>query len=72
MTRAPADAPLRGTDPLLFLSLFPRAQEELAAGEDVAHCPSCSLVVHVIYNLADFAPGGDGGGAGAAQAVSVA
>lgn len=72
-----ADSP--GTaHPRLVLCSFPNQtkQEELAAGEDVAHCPSCSLVVHVIYNLADFAPtastkagGGVGGGA---QAVSVA
>ena len=51
-------------------------QEELAAGEDVAHCPSCSLVIHVIYNLADFAnagaAGGPGAGAAGAKAVSVA
>jgi hypothetical protein len=51
-------------------------QEELAAGEDIAHCPSCSLVVHVIYNLADFAPtaaaGEAGGPGGGANAVSVA
>ena len=26
-------------------------QEELAAGEDVATCPSCSLIVRVIYDL---------------------
>ena len=25
-------------------------QEELARGEDIAHCPSCSLTVVVIYN----------------------
>ena len=26
-------------------------QEELAAGEEIAHCPSCSLYITVIYNL---------------------
>lgn len=25
-------------------------QEELARGDDIAHCPSCSLTVVVIYN----------------------
>jgi hypothetical protein len=25
-------------------------QEELAAGEEIAHCPSCSLFITVIYN----------------------
>lgn len=25
-------------------------QEELAAGEEIAHCPSCSLYITVIYN----------------------
>lgn len=26
------------------------AQEELARGEEIAHCPSCSLTIVVIYN----------------------
>ena len=29
-------------------------KEELEAGEEVATCPSCSLIVKVIYNLEDF------------------
>ncbi len=29
-------------------------QEELAAGEEIAHCPSCSLYLLVIYNQDDF------------------
>ncbi|XP_068719179.1 diphthamide biosynthesis protein 3-like isoform X1 [Montipora capricornis] len=29
-------------------------QEELENGEDVAHCPSCSLIIRVIYDLEDF------------------
>lgn len=29
-------------------------QEELAAGEDIARCPSCSLYITVIYNPEDF------------------
>ena len=30
--------------------------EELEAGEEVATCPSCSLIVKVIYNPEDFEP----------------
>jgi hypothetical protein len=30
------------------------AQEELAAGEEIARCPSCSLYITVIYNPEDF------------------
>lgn len=29
-------------------------QEELAAGEEIARCPSCSLYITVIYNPEDF------------------
>lgn len=25
-------------------------QEQLAAGEEIAHCPSCSLYITVIYD----------------------
>ena len=28
--------------------------DELYNGEDVAHCPSCSLLIRVIYDRADF------------------
>lgn len=31
--------------------------EELQNGEDVARCPSCSLLIRVIYNLDDFMVG---------------
>lgn len=34
---------------------FEITKEELAAGEDCATCPSCSLIVKVIYNMEDFA-----------------
>jgi diphthamide biosynthesis protein 3 len=34
--------------------LFQITMEELARGEDIAHCPSCSLTVVVIYNQEDF------------------
>lgn len=33
---------------------FQITKEELENGEDVACCPSCSLVVRVIYDLEDF------------------
>lgn len=33
---------------------FQITKEELENGEDVAHCPSCSLIVRVIYDLEDF------------------
>lgn len=33
---------------------FAITREELEAGEEVATCPSCSLIVKVIYNPADF------------------
>ena len=28
--------------------------EDLADGEDIAHCPSCSLLIRVLYNPKDF------------------
>ncbi|XP_042889659.1 DPH3 homolog [Penaeus japonicus] len=34
---------------------FQITKEELAAGEDTATCPSCSLIVKVIYDPDDFA-----------------
>ncbi|XP_062514431.1 diphthamide biosynthesis protein 3-like [Corticium candelabrum] len=36
---------------------FQITKEELECGEDVATCPSCSLVVRVIYDPDDFLPG---------------
>ncbi|KAK9819968.1 hypothetical protein WJX72_004580 [[Myrmecia] bisecta] len=36
--------------------LFQISLEELAAGEEIAHCPSCSLRLTVIYNQEDFVP----------------
>ena len=35
--------------------LFQITGDDLAAGEDIAHCPSCSLVVRVLYDTAAFA-----------------
>mmetsp|Transcript_23327 Transcript_23327/g.69294 ORF Transcript_23327/g.69294 Transcript_23327/m.69294 type:complete len:85 (+) Transcript_23327:100-354(+) len=39
--------------------LFQISLEELRAGEDIAHCPSCSLFITVIYNSEDFANVGE-------------
>lgn len=33
---------------------FQITKEELQSGEEEATCPSCSLVIKVIYNLDDF------------------
>lgn len=35
--------------------VFQITKEELAMGEDVARCPSCSLHLHVVFDPADFA-----------------
>lgn len=34
---------------------FQISKEDLASGEDTATCPSCSLIVKVVYNIEDFA-----------------
>eukprot|EP00884_Botryococcus_braunii_P001996 jgi/Botrbrau1/11798/Bobra.0224s0005.1 len=34
--------------------LFQISKEDLAAGEEIARCPSCSLYITVIYNPEDF------------------
>ena len=34
--------------------LFQISVEELRDGEDIARCPSCSLVIRVIYSAGDF------------------
>jgi hypothetical protein len=53
-----------------FIASAPQA--ELADGEEVAHCPSCSLVIRVIYNPEDFQDvGAPTSGAGDAPAVAV-
>ena len=33
-----------------------RHQEELGAGEEIAHCPSCSLTIRVIYDPVRLIP----------------
>lgn len=38
----------------LYFILFVYLQEELENGEDVARCPSCSLIVQVIYDLVSY------------------
>lgn len=35
--------------------LFQISEEELAEGEEIAYCPSCSLVIRVLYDPEDFA-----------------
>ncbi|KAL9644544.1 hypothetical protein ABK040_009408 [Willaertia magna] len=34
--------------------IFQITLEELQNGDEIAHCPSCSLVVRVIYDPEDF------------------
>ena len=56
--------------------LFQISEEELAEGEEIAYCPSCSLVIRVLYDPEDFElledeEEGEEGEAGAA-AVAVA
>lgn len=34
--------------------LFQISLTELASGEEIAHCPSCSLYVRVVYDPEDF------------------
>ncbi|KAJ1962916.1 Diphthamide biosynthesis protein 3 [Dispira parvispora] len=38
---------------------FEIAEEDLFDGEDIAHCPSCSLIVRVIYDPEDYQRDGD-------------
>ena len=38
--------------------LFQITVDELAAGEELARCPSCSLYVKVIYDPEDFVDSG--------------
>ena len=46
--------------------LFQITKAQLADGEDIAYCPSCTLVVRVIYDQKDFPkidrPAGNTGG----------
>jgi diphthamide biosynthesis protein 3 len=35
--------------------LFQISRDDLSSGEVIAHCPSCTLVVKVIYDADDFA-----------------
>lgn len=36
--------------------VFQITRGELAAGEEIAHCPSCTLVVKVVYDAEDYQP----------------
>mmetsp|Transcript_17481 Transcript_17481/g.29998 ORF Transcript_17481/g.29998 Transcript_17481/m.29998 type:complete len:88 (+) Transcript_17481:206-469(+) len=36
--------------------LFQISREELQSGEEMAHCPSCSLFILVVYNPDDYPP----------------
>lgn len=36
---------------------FEISKEDLMSGEDVAKCPSCSLMIKVIYDIDDFMEG---------------
>ncbi|XP_071511604.1 diphthamide biosynthesis protein 3-like [Diadema antillarum] len=36
---------------------FEISKEALGSGEDVATCPSCSLIIRVIYDVEDFMEG---------------
>ena len=36
------------------MSRFAITKEELECGEEVATCPSCSLIIKVIYDIEDF------------------
>jgi diphthamide biosynthesis protein 3 len=33
---------------------FQISKQDLIDGEEIAHCPSCSLIIKVIYNQSDF------------------
>lgn len=35
--------------------VFQITETDLRAGEEIASCPSCTLVIHVIYDPDDFA-----------------
>eukprot|EP00045_Choanoeca_perplexa_P023036 m.11863 g.11863 ORF g.11863 m.11863 type:complete len:76 (-) comp9876_c0_seq1:1307-1534(-) len=39
--------------------LFRITKEELMDGEDIARCPSCSLILRVIYDMDDFMESSD-------------
>ncbi|MEW5300467.1 MAG: hypothetical protein WDW36_003397 [Sanguina aurantia] len=36
---------------------FQITMDELRSGEEIAHCPSCSLFITVVYDPADFEAG---------------
>ncbi|KAI8817126.1 uncharacterized protein EV422DRAFT_570969 [Fimicolochytrium jonesii] len=40
---------------------FAITEDELRAGDEVAQCPSCSLIIRVIYDPEEFMDDEDGG-----------
>jgi len=34
--------------------VFQITKDELFNGEEIAHCPSCTLIIRVIYDVEDF------------------
>ncbi|KAI8872196.1 Diphthamide biosynthesis protein 3 [Ramicandelaber brevisporus] len=48
---------------------FEISEEDIFSGEDVARCPSCSLLLRVIYDPADFEPPNDDDGGAIALPV---
>lgn len=51
--------------------LFQITRDELVKGEDIARCPSCTLVIQVIYDPADFGEKKEERGDGEARVVEV-
>ncbi|RKP09287.1 hypothetical protein THASP1DRAFT_14476 [Thamnocephalis sphaerospora] len=50
---------------------FEITMDELADNEEIARCPSCSLIIRVIYDPDDFAGGDDGETIALAETVVV-
>ncbi|RKP39800.1 hypothetical protein BJ085DRAFT_17457 [Dimargaris cristalligena] len=50
---------------------FEITEEELFDGEDIARCPSCSLIIRVIYEPEDFQRDDDGGTISLSDPISV-
>lgn len=51
--------------------LFQITKDELRNGEEIAHCPSCTLVVRVIYDPDDFTNDDDGKEMPSVQCIEV-
>ncbi|KAI8058570.1 hypothetical protein BDF22DRAFT_666587 [Syncephalis plumigaleata] len=46
-------------------------KEELSDGEEIARCPSCSLIIRVIYDPDEFNDGDDGETIALGEAITV-